>query len=172
MLAQIITNTPLWVWGLAIGLIALGSLQLFQRTVNLRRIMLPSLAMAGFSLYGTLSAFGSRPQIMLAWLAAACLIAWPLMRRPLPDSTRYFPDTRQFALPGSWIPLALIMAIFSCKYAVGATLAMHPEWAGRADFSLSLGILYGAFSGAFIGRAFRLWRAASAGDHAYRQSLI
>ncbi len=56
--------------------------------------------------------------------------------------------------------LVLMMAIFMTKYAVGVMLALHPDEANHAAFGLATSTLYGAFSGAFFGRATRLWRLA------------
>ena len=67
-------------------------------------------------------------------------------------------------VPGSAVPLALMMGIFLTKYAVGVTLAMHLVQAGDLAFAMSLSALYGAFSGVFAARAARLWRLALAQD--------
>ncbi len=83
-----------------------------------------------------------------------------LLRRPLPARTRYDAATRRFILPGSPLPLLLILGIFLTKYAVGVTLAMRPALGGETDFALSVAGLYGIFSGILLGRALRLWRLA------------
>jgi hypothetical protein len=168
MLIQIVSRTPLWVWGLLLVLISIGLSQLFTRTVSAKRITLMSAAMTALSLYGTLSAFGSMPHILLGWLAAAVAAAWLVLQRPLSAHTRYNTATRQFTVPGSWVPLVLIMGIFLTKYVVGVALSMQPALAQHTGFGLGFGSLYGAFSGAFIARAARLWRLALShkGTHA------
>lgn len=160
MFEQVIRNTPLWVWGLLLGLVSVGVNQLFNRTVGLRRVMVMSLAMAGYSLYGTVSAFGGAPLVLLAWLAAAGAVTGIVLLRPLAAQTRYDPATRSFSLPGSWVPLALMMGIFCTKYVVGVMLALQPALAHEAGPGIAVGALYGAFSGAFIARAARLLRLA------------
>lgn len=160
MFEQIIRNTPLWVWGLLLALASFGVNQLFNRTVGLRRVTIMALAMAALSLYGTVSAFGGAPQVLLAWLAAAAGVAGIVLPRPLPAQTRYDPDRRRFFLPGSWVPLALMLGIFCTKYVMGVTLAMQPALAHDANLALAVGALYGAFSGAFIARAARLLQFA------------
>ena len=67
-------------------------------------------------------------------------------------------------MPGSAVPLALMMGIFFTKYAVGVTLGMHLAQANDVSFALAVSALYGAFSGVFAGRAARLWRLALAQD--------
>ncbi len=160
MLVQILANTPTWVWGLLAALLALGASQLFTRSASLLRVMILPAAMTGLSLYGTLSVFGAAPAGLLAWCAAAGMAVPLVLRRPLPARTRYDAATRRFTLPGSGLPLLLILGIFLTKYVVGVMLAMRPALAGDAGFAPAVAALYGAFSGVFIGRALRLWRLA------------
>ena len=160
MLNQILLNTPSWVWVLLLALIGLGLSQAVGRTASLQRITLLPLVMTGLSLFGTVSAFGVGSQLLLAWLATGGLVAALLLQRRLPDSIRYDAQTRRFTLPGSWLPLALILGIFLTKYVVGAASAMQPTLIRDPVFALALSALYGAFSGVFAGRAARLWRFA------------
>ncbi|MBA4326737.1 MAG: hypothetical protein C0428_00755 [Polaromonas sp.] len=161
MIAQIVIHTPVWVWGLLAALLLLGLSQTRSRTAGLNRIVLLPLGLGAFSLYGTISAFGSSPTVLGSWLATAVLVALFVTQLPLPAGARYDSATRQFQLPGSWMPMVLIMAIFMTKYVVGVSLVMHPELKAHANFSLATGTLYGVFSGIFAGRAIRLLRLAS-----------
>lgn len=156
MIAQILINTPLWVWGLLAGLLVLGFSQVRSRTVGLARIVILPLGLGAFSLYGTISAFGASPAVLGSWFATAIVLVLVVTQLPLPAGARYDSATRQFQLPGSWIPMVLIMAIFLTKYVVGVSLVMHPELKVHANFSLAIGTLYGVFSGIFAGRAIRL----------------
>ena len=67
-------------------------------------------------------------------------------------------------IPGSWWPLALMMAIFFIKYATGyafarnLAIALQPWFVGAV--SLSLGLL----SGAFLARAGAAWNTHSEGS--------
>ncbi|MDO8699747.1 MAG: hypothetical protein Q7J75_04915 [Rhodoferax sp.] len=164
MLNQILANTPRWVWVLLIVLLWLGFSQAVTRTASLKRITIMPLAMIGLSLYGTVAVFGAEPLVLLVWLCAGGLTATLVLQQPLHDATRYDNWTQRFTLPGSWVPLMLILGIFMTKYIVGAVTAMQPALAHDAGFSLAFGALYGAFSGAFLGRAARLWRLALHND--------
>jgi hypothetical protein len=164
MIGPIIANTPLWVWGLFAALLSLGLSQVASRTVGIRRVTLMPVAMTVFSLWGTASAFGSSPQfgnVLLAWFGAT--VATLALIAPMSPAagTQYDSATRSFAMPGSWIPLALIVGIFLIKYVVGVELAIQPSQRNDAQFTLVAGTLYGLFSGVFIGRAARLWRLAA-----------
>lgn len=160
MLMQFVANTPKWVFALFATLLWLGWSQTITRSVGLRRITVMPLAMTGLSLYGTASAFGASPQVLLAWLVAAGVMVGLVLQRPLAAGTRYQPSERRFTVPGSWVPLTLIMGIFLTKYIVGAALALQPALAHSAGFALVFGTLYGAFSGLFAARAACLLRLA------------
>lgn len=160
MIAQILINTPVWVWGLLALLLLLGFSQVRSRSVGLARITLLPLGLGAFSLYGTVSAFGASPTVLGSWLAATTLLLIIVTQMPLPAGAHYDSVKRRFQRPGSWVPLALILGIFLTKYAVGVSLVMHPELKANASFSLAIGTLYGVFSGIFAGRSLRLIRLA------------
>lgn len=164
MFIQIITRTPVWVWVILVLLVWVGLKQTLPRSVSLRRITVLPLAMVGLSLASILATFGVANHALLAWSASVAVAAAVVMRRCLPPATQYNGWTQQLQIPGSWTPLVLMMGIFITKYAVGVTLAMHPELVPDVLFSQSVGALYGGFSGVFAGRALRLWRLA--GNHA------
>lgn len=160
MMAQILVNTPLWVWGLLATLLVLGFSQTRSRTVGLARVMFLPLGMSALSLYSTISTFGASSVVLGSWLATALLLVLLVIQLPPPTSARYDSNTRAFQLAGSWLPMALIMGIFLTKYTVGVSLAMRPELKSQANFSLTVVMLYGVFSGIFAGCAIRLIRLA------------
>lgn len=158
MIAQILINTPLWVWGLLAALLALGFSQARSRRAGVARIALLPLGLGALSLYGTVSAFGAIPTVMGSWLAATTLLLLVVSRTPVQTGTRYESTAHQFHLPGSWVPMALILGIFLTKYIVGVSLVMQPELKSNASFSLAICTLFGVFSGIFAGRTVRLIR--------------
>ena len=160
MLLQILSHTPRWVFVLFAGLLWLGGRQLLAGTVGLARITLMPLAMTGLAVYGVVSAFGDAPLALACWGGAALAMAALLLQRPPPAGTRYDAAQRRFHLPGSAVPLALMMGIFFTKYMVAVALAMQPALSHQPAMSIGLPLLYGAFSGAFTGRALRLWKLA------------
>jgi hypothetical protein len=159
MLGTIVKNTPMWVWGLLAGLIALGLSQARDRSASLARTAIMPVAMTGFSLWGLLTAFGNSAQlagVVAVWLAAAGIV-FALVAR-IPQRGRYDAATRSFTLPGSLVPLLLILSIFVARYAINVELALAPQLAADAQFALACAALYGALSGIFTGRAAGLWR--------------
>ncbi|HSV36339.1 MAG TPA: DUF6622 family protein [Ramlibacter sp.] len=160
MLVQILTNTPVWVWGLLAALLVLGFSQARARTASVARIALLPLGLGAFSLWGTISAFGASPAVLGSWAAATIALLLIVTQMTLPAGVRYDSARRQFALPGSWVPLVLILGIFITKYAVGVSLVMRPELRLDGTFTLAIATLYGVFSGIFAGRTVRLLRLA------------
>ncbi|HMA07354.1 MAG TPA: DUF6622 family protein [Ramlibacter sp.] len=174
MLGPVLQHTPSWVWGLLATLITLGLSQARTRTAGLARVALLPIAMTGLALWGTVSAFGGSTQfgpVLMAWLTAAVAALAAVAPFAPPAGTTYDPATRSFHLPGSWVPLLLILGVFLTKYVVGVELAMQPSLAHDSQYTLVVGTLYGAFSGIFSGRAIRLWRlAARPGTPSRRQT--
>jgi hypothetical protein len=164
MFSKIVMHTPFWVWILLAGLIALGYSQTRSRTIGLARSVVIPVVMVLLSLYGTVSAFSLSSKVLSAWFAACVLLASSVVLRPAPAGTLYDSVRHQFAVPGSWLPLFVILGIFCTKYAVGVTLAMQPSMAHHTLFATSVGMLYGLFSGFFAGRALRLWRMVLPGS--------
>ncbi len=158
-IGKIAQNTPIWVWGLFTGLVALGLSQMRHRQASLARTAFMPVAMTGFAIWGMASSFGATALLawsLLAWAVAAAVVASLVaLGHPAPG-TRYDATTRTYTLPGSVVPLLLILGIFLTKYAVGVELAMQPRLAADAEFAIALATLYGVFTG----RAWRLLRLA------------
>ncbi len=162
MLLQILVHTPKWVFAVFALLLWLGARQLRPGRAGLGRVMALSAAMTALSLAGVISAFGDSAGALLGWAAAAAAAMALVVRQgPLPAGVRYDAAARSFDLPGSAVPLALMMGVFFTKYAVGVALAMHPGLPRQAGFAVGIPMLYGAFSGIFAARAVRLWRLAA-----------
>ena len=160
---QILSQTPTWVWGLLAALLGLGASQLFHRRASLVRVSIMPVAMTAFSLYGMASAFGRTTQAgttIALWLAAAAITTGLALwwRMAAPAGTRFDAADLTFELPGSAVPLALIVGIFLIKYVVGIEVAMQPALPQDSSFAISVALLYGAFNGLFVARAVRLWR--------------
>lgn len=163
MIGPILAGTPLWVWFLLAGLLWLGIGMLKGATISASRAAIMPVAMTALSLWGTVSAF-SRSElfgyVLLVWAVAAVVLAAAVGRMSPPAGTTYDASARRFTVPGSWVPLALILGIFLVKYVVGVEVAMQPTLAHDGSYSLTYGAIYGVFSGIFTGRAIRLGRLA------------
>jgi hypothetical protein len=163
-LLDFLRHVPAWVFAVFVLLAGLGAGQMRRHGLPLARAVLLPAGMAALSLYGTVSTFGDRPPALLAWAVAGMLAAAAVLRRPLPPTARYDPAARRFDLPGSPVPLALLMGLFTAKFAVGMVQALQPDLAHEPGFALVAGTLYGAFAGSFLARALRLGRLARRQD--------
>ncbi|WP_404303202.1 DUF6622 family protein [Alicycliphilus denitrificans] len=162
MLLSIVQGTPAWVWGLLAALLWLGLSQMLPRHAGPRRVLLMPLALSAFSAWGLLSAFGAGAggRALAAWLlaTAAATLASLALRAAPPAGVRFDAQTLRFRLPGSPMPLLLILAIFLTKYLVGVELALQPQLAHDSHFALQVAALYGLYNGLLLARAARLWR--------------
>jgi alpha-beta hydrolase superfamily lysophospholipase len=161
LLVQVFARTPPWLYILFLALVAIGVSQLAARRVGFKRAMLVPSAMIGLSISGVASGFAALPVALLAWgLAAAAATVLLLVKAPR-VGTEYEVTTGCFAIPGSTLPLVLIIGIFFTKYTVGVMLVYAPQLAHQMSFALPVSALYGIFSGVFVGQATSLWRLAA-----------
>ena len=160
MLSNILQQTPIWVWGILAVLIGLGLAQSVDRTVGLRRVVGLPLAMTIMSLHGTFSAIPHANWSWTLWLGASMVTILWFATEDLPAGVRYDAGRRVFHLPGSWMPMALMMAVFFTRYAVAVVLAFAPSLAQDPTTAAMVSSVYGALSGVFVGRMVRILRAA------------
>ncbi len=160
MMVQIMQHTPGWVWVLFLALICLGYLQSRTRTVAKARLFALPAAMLGLSLYSLFATFGAVRLGLLAWLAGG-LLALLLQRvRGWPAAASYAPDTRLYTIRGSWVPLALMLAIFLARYAVAAAVAVDASLRQANALIAAASLVYGFLSCTFLARAGAVLRAA------------
>ena len=127
---QTLQHIPVWVFALLIGLIALGLVQTRTRCVRKQRLLGINIALTVFTLVGVVQQWWLTPWLapsLLSWAAMGLLVAWALGQGATPSGASYDKETRHYTVPGSWLPLALFMAIFACKFVVGMLAATAPE---------------------------------------------
>ncbi|ARN21425.1 DUF6622 family protein [Piscinibacter gummiphilus] len=156
---QIVTQAPTWVWFLLTGLLAIGLMQARDRLVSLRLATVLPLVMLVLSFRAVVSTFVPSADNVMAWfmgvvvaVAVTHLSGWP---RGIEWDARH----QRIAVPGSWVPLMLFLAIFALKFAVGAAMATHAAITGDPAFAPAVALAYGAFSGIFLRRGIAMWRA-------------
>jgi hypothetical protein len=124
----IVRNTPLWVWGV---LAALGLAQARNRKVSSLLILLLPATMIPLSLYGVAASFGASLGVLSAWaigLGAALTLNGLVFLGP--RGARYDAVEGRFEVPGSWVPLMLILTIFSTRFVFAVTKALNPSIVG------------------------------------------
>lgn len=156
MFIAIIQHTPAWVWGLLAALSAVGLSQTRPRAISVLRVTVLPLVLIGLSLTGVFSAFGHFPVALGGW-AAGFGVALTFARSAVAVRGASWIESRNMIhVPGSWLPLILILTLFAIKYIAGVNLAMHPELHGNATFAGLCSLGYGFFSGLFLARALSL----------------
>lgn len=153
-MSQIVEMTPAWVYPLFVFLTYIGFLQSRRREVSKMRLLVIPAAMTSLSAFSVWNAFGPSLLGFAAWgiaLAMAILLNAAALRQP--SGVVYDIRRRRYIVPGSWIPLTLIMAIFFAKYFVNAALMTKSLSAELPAFVVVASSIFGFLSGNFVARA-------------------
>ena len=162
MILDIVQHTPLRVWLILAGLVALGLSQTRTRTLSLLRVTVLPVVLLALSLAGAVNSFGVLPVALIAWMAGVS-VALALPKRVVATpGAMWSAASRSLHVPGSWWPLVLIVGSFLIKYVAGAGLAVQPSLASNAAFAGLCSLGFGTFSGLFLARSLSLRRLATA----------
>ena len=157
-IAQLVKNTPIWVWVLLISLLCRGIIALFDREMRPGRIfLLPVL----FLIWGIYSVVHETycPSLSLIMMLAGTLVGavagWMMWWSQ--------PPLRRSATPGlvvrSGTPLTLgiIIVAFSLKFILTSVPYLRPELGETRAFCIIFGLLTGFVDGIFWGGTLRLF---------------
>lgn len=162
MIVQILSNTPIWVYALFFILLVFGFIQTRARTVRKTPAFLLPAGMIALSIAGINSSFGLRPTPLISW-AIALTISTAVGYIFSQDKRIHYKATDgKFFIPGSWIPLPVMMAIFFTKYAYAVMCAFNTDAISTPMFIGGLSAVYGLLSGYFASRAVNLIRQTQA----------
>ncbi|GAA3983225.1 hypothetical protein GCM10022279_03370 [Comamonas faecalis] len=162
-IVDIVRQTPSWVGALLAFLLVLGLSATRTRKVSLTRLVLLPVAMGGLALWGVQAAFGATAHLaalLALWAVCAAAVLAACSRLTPPAGAHWNTSTRSIHLPGSWVPMGLILAVFLMKYGIGVQLAMEPSLAHDTGFAGTVTALYGLLSGYFAARALCVLRLA------------
>lgn len=160
MFMEILQQVPRWVWVLLAVLLALGFSQSLPRRRSVRSATLFPAAMIVLSLYGVISSFPYQAGALAAWLIGVALTVTAAIAVGAWAGIRWSEAEQRLLVPGSWVPLMLILGIFALKLCIGIALARHTELAGQTLFAVTASLAYGVLSGAFFARGLAMWRIA------------
>jgi hypothetical protein len=158
MILSILEHTPVWVWLIFCAVIALGLAQTRTRDVGRARAILLPVVMVALSLSGALSSFTQVALALAAWVTGFSLSLSFAGQAMAVRSASWSPESRRFQVPGSWLPVTMILGIFVTKYVAGVCLAINPSLAANTSLTALLSLTYGTFAGLFWGRARSLLR--------------
>lgn len=153
---KILANIPLFVWPLFVMLMVGGLKARKTCWVPLKALLLPPVA---FLIWNLLSFF----DIYSGDLVAICLwalflgLGFPIGFSHIRRLRLRFDKKKQLVeMPGSWIPLALYMSIFTAKFSLGMMRAMLPHLQGSPLF-LGLELVAISILGIIAGRGAGCW---------------
>ncbi|MBX7228103.1 MAG: hypothetical protein K1X48_00650 [Burkholderiaceae bacterium] len=152
--SHLLQRTPLWVWGVLLMLITLGVRQLKPRVVKRQTVLIAPTVFLVIGLMGAgrnLMGF-SIWMLMLVCTAVVTFFFWQPQQRIRLDR-----GSDKLLLPGSLIPLFLMLTIFLLNYAINVIFTRHPELKNSFFWQVGPGFLLGSLSGIFMGRAATLF---------------
>ena len=161
-LFQTLLYTPSWVFALLGGLCVVGLLQARTRPVPLWLALVLPAGMLVLSLSGVVQYVGLWLPALLAWVIGVVASTWLLLRGKGHGTARYEPASGKYIVRGSWVPLLVILGIFSVRYAMGVARAMEIEVVRDHNLQLAVSLLLGALSGFFLSRGLLIWRLRAA----------
>jgi len=154
MIQQIVSHTPVYVWALLAFLLYRGYLASRDREVSLLKLSVIPVVMLALSLSGMSGSGALGSGVWGVW-AVGVLAGTALVWRLSSGDIAVDRAAGTIHQCGSWLPLALMVAIFFTKYTVAVVSAMHPELPHSLPFAIGVTALYGVFNGVFIGRLAR-----------------
>lgn len=176
-LTQIATHVPVWVWIVLMALIALGLKQRETQLVSRKRLLVLPAIWLVFGAWGVQKGFGQAGTAgvaMVAWAvglltSTAALVAsgWPASTEARTgqaqassalEATGAQMTSRLYRVPGSWLPMVVMLAIFCARFAVGMALGIRPSLAQDATFAGIASLSFGLLSGFFVGRSLNILR--------------
>jgi hypothetical protein len=161
-LAAIIQGTPIWVWVLLVVLLSRGLKALHSGTAPLSRLAIVPIVFAAWGIAHLVS------EPLAGWFAAIAWVAGSLVGIAggvfIASRTRFIVDPigRTVMLPGSMLPLLLIIAIFATKFWLGFETSTATDAASLGIYVLIGAAVSGVVAGVFGGRFITYWRAMNA----------
>jgi hypothetical protein len=158
-LAAIIHGTPVWVWVLLVVLLSRGFKALRSGTAPLSKLALVPLIFAGWGIAHLIS------DPLVGWSSAIVWMTGALVGVMggvfIASRSRFIVDpvANTVMLPGSVVPLLLIIVTFVVKFWLGVELATVTDVASLGMFVLIDAAVSGAVAGVFAGRFLTYWRA-------------
>lgn len=149
----ILAHIPTWVWAVFAFILVMGVIQSRDQLMARARLLILPLAWTVFGAWGVETAFGLGVGPLSAWALGLVASLWLVKRSGWPGAARFDAPSQRFFVPGSWLPMALMLAIFIGKFTLGFSLAMRPELASDTVVAAAFSLYFGAISGVFLGRS-------------------
>lgn len=156
---QILSGTPTWVWILLAVLVSRGMKALKGGTAPLTKLAVVPAVFAAWGLQHLLTDPAAGWDTALMWIAGGALgvgVGVALAKRSGMTVDRV---RRTVTLPGSAVPLVLILVTFAMKFWIGFELATATHAGVDSPFVVLSGLVSGVVAGIFAGRFLIYWLA-------------
>jgi hypothetical protein len=160
---QVVSHTPLWVWILLAFLIWRGLNAMQPRQIAPSRALIIPVVFLVWGLSGLLGSHNVPLDLGLFVVAAALGYVGGGALARLTATPGLATDTGMLAMPGSAIPLAMIVIDFVLKYSGTVAVAMASDPATQSEAAAAVAVIGGLFAGLFWGRTLGLFRRALRG---------
>ncbi|HEY9013424.1 MAG TPA: DUF6622 family protein [Devosia sp.] len=147
----ILTNTPLWAWGILALLIIIGVMQLRDRTMSWTRLTILPLVVLGLAISGLASvgvtafALGGLAAGAALGIVAAAIVE----QRSRPTQTK----RGEVFVRGEWLTLVVLLGAFLTRYVSIVIGRLDPGAANSATFQATVMLATGAFAAFTTARA-------------------
>jgi hypothetical protein len=160
-MTNLLNNIPAWLYILFFGLIYYGYTQSKTRKVSRIRITVLPVILLSLSLYGVLHVANSMIFAILTWLAGIALAFLINSKIRHGQGVILHQDNQHYVVPGSWIPLVLLMSAFIAKFSLGYLSGSHMVDPANSGFILISSGISGLISGTFGARAMQIFKAGA-----------
>jgi hypothetical protein len=160
--AAIILGAPIWVWALLAVLVLRGFKALRSGTAPLAKLAITPVIVAGLGIAHLVSDPLAGWSAGIAWMTGS--LVGILGGIFIASRTRFIVDpiANTVMLPGSPVPLLLMLAIFATKFWLGFEMATLSDASSLGMVALIGAAVSGAVAGMFGGRFITYWRAMNA----------
>ena len=163
MFIEIIKHTPIWVFVLLFLLIVLGYNQSKTRVIKPKVSLILPVVMISLAIQGILTNFSAPAIAIVSWFVGLGFTLWLLSgAKQVSDENHYcVMENGLVEVAGSWMPMFVIIMIFSMKYALGVSAALQFTIIENVNFIVLVSLLFGALNGLSISRAWQIFTAKS-----------
>ncbi|HJO92145.1 MAG TPA: DUF6622 family protein [Victivallales bacterium] len=142
---SILQGTPFWVYLIFILLIKRGISACKENTISIKKVFIAPIVVFILSLHKI-----NIPYLYIIFFICGLVIGYLIYKKM---SIIYNKDTKKIIMPGSIIPLILMIGVFVKSYSIGYLEATSPAMLHTPHIMILTDIVSGLFSGIFIGRA-------------------
>jgi hypothetical protein len=161
-MSHLISNLPTWVIAVFFVLLWLGFRQTKTTQISKPRITLIPLVFLGLSLYGVLQVPHALPLALVAWgLGIRCAIVLGRSMDYGRGVVRHA-ENDSYVVPGSWVPLILMMNVFVIKFIQGYLIGTHTVDPNSIGFIAISSLVSGLISGTFLARTLQIFKTGNA----------